>query len=79
MSNVLHFAKVFGICWTTTMVVYLFVVYRWGFSFSLAFSRMSHPPIWAIQMMFWLWPVIPAFIIAGLWEMLRVIKLHIVR
>jgi hypothetical protein len=69
MSNTLHFGKIRGICWVICMVAYIFVVFTWGFGVSVAW-RGSHPPIWAVQTMFWLWPVVPAFLIAGLWEVL---------
>jgi len=75
MNNMLHFAKHFGVCWVTAMVAYVFVVFRSGFSFG--WLGPSHPPMWAIQTMFWLWPVVPALLIAGLWEILRVIRLRI--
>jgi len=34
--------------------------------------------MWAVQIVFWLWPVVPALLIAVFWEILRLIKLRIV-
>lgn len=76
MNNMLHFAKFFGICWVTAMVAYVFVVFRWGFS--VVWVGPSHLPMWTIQAIFWFWPVLPALLIAGLWEILRVIRLRII-
>lgn len=79
MKNVIHFAKVLGICWAAAMVAYLFVVLRGSFNFVIAWYGTSRPPMWLTQMLFWLWPVFPALLIAGSWEILRVIRLRIVR
>ena len=76
MNNVLHFAKVFGICWATAMVVYTFVIYRWGFAFSVGVLGRSRPPMWEVQTLFWLWPVVPAFLLALTWELIRMAALR---
>jgi len=77
MNVALHFAKVFGICMATFVAAYVFVVFRWGFNVGIAWGT-SHPPMWAVQIVFWLWPVVPALLIAVFWEILRLIKLLIV-
>ena len=79
MSNLLHFVKVFAICLAAAMVAYVFVVYRWGFGVSVGWFGTSRPPIWVLQITFWLWPVIPVFLIAGLWEIVRMVRFHLAR
>lgn len=74
MNHALHFAKAFGVCWAAAMASYVFVTFRWGFA--VGWVRPPAPPMWALQMLFWLWPVIPAFLVAGLWEVIRVVGLH---
>jgi hypothetical protein len=78
MNDMLHFAKVFGICMAATMAAYVFVVFRWGFNVGVAWGT-SRPPMWAIQVVFWFWPAVPALLIAVFWEILRLIKLRIVQ
>ena len=78
MSNALHFAKVFGVCLAVTMTAYLFGI-RGSFDFAIGWHGTSRPPMWLIQMLFWLWPAIPALLIAGLWEILRVVRLRFAR
>lgn len=76
MSSPLHFAKIFGTCWAIMMVVYIAVIYRWGFGFSVGFIGRPHPPMWVVQTLFWTWPVAPAFFIAMIWELIRVAVLR---
>ena len=75
MNNLLHFAKILGICGATAMVVYISVIYRWGFAASLHFGS-SRPPMWTVQALFWLWPLVPVFFVAIIWELIRVTVLH---
>ena len=75
MNNLFHFAKIFGICGATAMVVYIAVIYRWGFAVGLHF-RSSLPPVWAVQTLFWLWPVVPALFVAIVWELIRIAVLR---
>jgi hypothetical protein len=77
MNNLLHFGKVFGICWAAAMVAYLFVTFRWGFA--VGWLRTPHPPTRTIQIMFWLWPVVPALLIAGFCEIVGIVGLRIAR
>jgi len=75
MNNLLHFAKIFGICSAAAMVVYIAVIYRWGFAVSLHFGS-SRPPMWAVQALFWLWPLVPVFCAVIVWELIRVAVLR---
>lgn len=79
MSTMVHFAKILGACWATAMAVYLFVVFRGSFNVVVASYGPSRPAMWVTQTIFWFWPVVPAFLIAGLWEIVHVIRLRIVR
>lgn len=76
MNNLLHFAKIFGICGATAMVVYIAVIYRWGFGFSVGLIGKPHPPMWFVQTLFWLWPVVPALFVAIVWELIRIAVLR---
>lgn len=78
MNNLLHFAKVFGICGAAAMVVYIAVIYRWGFGVGLRFgsSGSSRPPMWTVQALFWLWPLVPVFCAVIVWELIRVAVLR---
>jgi hypothetical protein len=75
MNNLLHFAKIFGIGGATAMVVYLAVIYRWGFAVGLHFGSFR-PPTWAVQALFWLWPLVPVFFVVIVWELIRVAVLR---
>jgi hypothetical protein len=71
MSRATHFAKVFGIVWIIAMAVYMVIVYSIGFG--VALPGKWHPSARMVMFIFWAWPVVPAFIVAGLWEALTAI------
>jgi hypothetical protein len=75
MNNLLHFAKIFGICGAAAMVVYIAVIYRWGFAVGLHFGS-SRPPMWVVQAFFWLWPLVVVFFVTIVWELIRVAVLR---
>ena len=77
MKALLHFAKVFGFVWGAIIIVYLITFSR-GMSFVVASYGTTRPSSWLMQMIFF-FSVLPALFVAGLWEILRVVRLHMVR
>jgi len=77
MNNLLHFAKILGLCGAAAMVVYIAVIYRWGFAVGVRLhSGSSRPPMWVVQTLFWLWPLVLVFFGAIVWELIRVAVLR---
>ena len=70
MKQLIHFAKVFGIAWAIITATYIVVITRWGFG--IGWLGSSPPPMWLLRVMFYVWPVIPAFFVAAIWELARV-------
>jgi hypothetical protein len=69
MDKLVHFAKVLGITWAIAMALYFVVIRLWGFS--VGWRGQSPPSMGVIQVMFYGWPVVPAFLVAALWELTR--------
>jgi len=59
------------------MVVYIAVIYRWGFAVGVRLhSGSSRPPTWAVEALFWLWPLVAVFVVVIVWELIRVAVLR---
>jgi hypothetical protein len=67
-----HFAKIFGIAWAIITGMYILVVLVVGGGFGVYWPAQSPPPRFLIDLFFYAWPVVPAAVIAGLWELARV-------
>jgi Na+/melibiose symporter-like transporter len=76
MDKLVHFAKVLGITWAIAMALY-FVVIRLG-GFSVGWSGQSPPSMGVIQVMFYAWPAVLAFLGAALleWTRLAMFRRH---
>ena len=69
MGKLVHFAKMFGITWAIATALYFVVIRLWGFS--VGWRGQSPPAMWVIQVVFYAWPVVPAFLVAALFEWTR--------
>jgi hypothetical protein len=74
MDRTVHFAKVFGIVSVIIMASYFAVIRLWGSS--VGWVDQPPAPLWVIHFVFWAWPVIPAFLVAAVWELTRVAMLR---
>ena len=72
MNGVVHFAKVFAIAWAVITGLWAAAFFR-GADFSVGWSGQRPPPMWVFQLLLWAWPVIPAFAIAAIWELARLV------
>ena len=70
MTRLIHFAKIFASLWVFLTLVYVVVVARYGFGVHFPGS----PPRWVLWLFFYAWPAIPAALIAGSWEAVRMIS-----
>ena len=70
MDKLVHFAKVFGITWAIITGLWAVAFFR-GADFSVGWVGHSRPPMWVVQLLLCVWPVIPAFLVAALWELTR--------
>jgi hypothetical protein len=68
MTRLIHFGKVFVVVWLIFSAIYVLVVLKYGFGVGLQ----GHPPIWLVRLVFYLWPAVPAVLIAATWELLRI-------
>jgi hypothetical protein len=65
-----HFATVFGIAWAIITALYILVILRVGFG--VGWRAESPAPRFAIDLIFYAWPVVPAAFIAVVGELVRV-------
>jgi hypothetical protein len=70
MDRLVHFAKLFGIVWAVITGAWAVVFFR-GADFSVGWVGHSRPPMWIFQLLLWAWPVVPALLVAALWELTR--------
>jgi len=68
MDMFIHFAKVFGIGWAIITGLWAVAFFR-GADFSVGWVGHSPPPMWVFQLLLWAWPVVPALLVAALWEL----------
>ncbi len=66
----IHFAKVFGVTLAIIVFLYGVVIQSWGFA--VGWRGTSLPPMWILRLAFYRWPIVAAFLIAGVIELSRI-------